>query len=264
MATRPRAPNTGTASARGSSVSGTSTGTGTFQLHVRKEPNEPSRSMDEDHNDIDDHNNTVEDSNMPPLNEARRIPMEYEMSMSMGMGAGYDVGGGGGKMPPLDQPPPQMVLNMHEHGQHEDQVQGQGQGRIENEGGNIQGPSDEEQVRSEDVTSNDVLMGRGGGTNRHNTRFRELVSEAQPQYVQARKKDKTRIARSIVATIRSRNGRFLKLHPNGYYLDVGDKQATLKTSQALREGLSGRMREIVKAGGRAPKPDDRTSKKKGG
>ena len=76
-----------------------------------------------------------------------------------------------------------------------------------------------------------------------------MVSEAQPQYVQARKKDKTRIAKSIVATIRSRNGRFLKIFADGYYLDVGDKQATMKTSQALREGLSGRMREIVKVGG---------------
>lgn len=99
------------------------------------------------------------------------------------------------------------------------------------------------------IAPNDVLFGRGGGTNRHNAHFRQLVSDAQPQYVQARKRDKTNIAKSIVATIRSRNGRFLKLNPNGFWSDVGDKKATEKTSQALREGLSGRMREIVTVGG---------------
>ena len=106
---------------------------------------------------------------------------------------------------------------------------------------------EEERINPASITIDDVLLGRGGGTNRHNTRFRTLVSEAQPQYVQSRKKDKTAIAKSIVATIRSRKGRFLKLHVSTkFYVDVGDKQATAKTSQALREGLSGRMREIVK------------------
>mmetsp|Transcript_31161 Transcript_31161/g.35835 ORF Transcript_31161/g.35835 Transcript_31161/m.35835 type:complete len:442 (-) Transcript_31161:162-1487(-) len=99
------------------------------------------------------------------------------------------------------------------------------------------------------ITANDVLLGRGGGTNRHNAHFRQFVSEAQPRYVQARKRDKTKIAKSIVATIRALNGRFLKLNNEGRYVDVGDKQATSKTSQALREGLSGRMREIVQIGG---------------
>jgi len=268
MAKRPRTSNTGTTSG---------TGTGAFHHQIRKDPNESSRSIEDDSND-DDNNDTVEENKMPPLSEARSIPMEFDIGMGMGMGPGY-VGGGGGKMPPLDQPPPRMRLNMHVHEREEEQEclydenqhqeeQVQSQSRSQNEHGheheNVQGNPDEEQIPSSDITANDVLMGRGGGTNRHNTHFRELVSEAQPQYVQARKKDKTRIARSIVATIRSRNGRFLKLHPNGYYLDVGDKQATLKTSQALREGLSGRMREIVKVGGRAPKADDRASKKKGG
>lgn len=100
------------------------------------------------------------------------------------------------------------------------------------------------------ITENDVLFGRGGGTNRHvgNIYFRDLVSEHQPAYVQARKRDKTRIAKSIVAQVRSRNGRFLRKE-DGKWIDVGDKKAAEKTSQALREGLSGRMREIVKEGG---------------
>ena len=105
------------------------------------------------------------------------------------------------------------------------------------------------------ITPDDVLCGRGGGTNRHNVKFRQLVSDAQPQYIQSTKKEKTQIAKSIVATVRSRGGRFLKLSDNnsGYYYDVGDKNATAKTSQALREGLSGRMREIVSGSGIAGK-----------
>jgi len=88
----------------------------------------------------------------------------------------------------------------------------------------------------------DVLSGRGGGTNRHpgNIHFRRVVSEAQPNYVKSRKKNKSSIARDIVQSIRNKNGRFLKFHPEtGLWHDVGDKKATEKTSQALREGLAG-------------------------
>jgi len=88
----------------------------------------------------------------------------------------------------------------------------------------------------------DVLSGRGGGTNRHpgNIYFRQVVHQAQPEYVKSRKKNKSSIARDIVKSIRNRNGRFLKFHPeSGVWHDVGDKKATEKTSQALREGLAG-------------------------
>jgi hypothetical protein len=103
---------------------------------------------------------------------------------------------------------------------------------------------------ADSISPNDVLLGRGGGTNRHvgNIYFRDLVSSRQPAYVQARKMDKTLIAKSIVAHIRERNGRFLK-NVKGSWIDVGDQKAAEKTSQALREGLSGRMREVVKEGG---------------
>jgi hypothetical protein len=101
-----------------------------------------------------------------------------------------------------------------------------------------------------EISPHDVLFGRGGGTNRHtgNIHFRDLVSSKQPAYVQARKMDKTLIAKSIVAHVRGKNGRFLK-NEKGKWVDVGDKKATEKTSQALREGLSDRMREVVKEGG---------------
>jgi len=100
------------------------------------------------------------------------------------------------------------------------------------------------------ITPNDVLLGRGGGTNRHNGNiyYRNLVSKKQPAYVQAKKMDKSIIAKSIVANIRERNGRFLK-NDAGSWVDVGDRRATEKTSQALREGLSGRMRDVVRESG---------------
>ena len=102
-----------------------------------------------------------------------------------------------------------------------------------------------------EITKDDVLFGRGGGTNRHpgNIYFRDLVSEQQPAYVQARKSDKTLIAKSIVAKIRESQGRFLKVISKGVYEDVNDKKAAEKTSQALREGLCERMREIISVGG---------------
>jgi|AntRauTorckE5430_2_1112549.scaffolds.fasta_scaffold00420_5 hypothetical protein len=101
-----------------------------------------------------------------------------------------------------------------------------------------------------DISANDILFGRGGGTNRHegNIFFRDLVSEHQPKYIQARKSDKTMITKSIVAQVRDKGGRFLK-EEEGKWVDVGDKKAAEKTSQALREGLSGRMRNLVKEGG---------------
>eukprot|EP00566_Odontella_aurita_P022799 CAMPEP_0113580928 /NCGR_PEP_ID=MMETSP0015_2-20120614/30969_1 /TAXON_ID=2838 /ORGANISM="Odontella" /LENGTH=134 /DNA_ID=CAMNT_0000485219 /DNA_START=141 /DNA_END=542 /DNA_ORIENTATION=- /assembly_acc=CAM_ASM_000160 len=50
---------------------------------------------------------------------------------------------------------------------------------------------------------NDVIFGRGGASNNHvgNRRYRALVSERQPEYVNARKRDKAEIARAIVRTV---------------------------------------------------------------
>lgn len=98
------------------------------------------------------------------------------------------------------------------------------------------------------VTDRDVLFGRGGGTNRHkgNMYFRDLVSESQPRYLQARKLEKTAISKKIIAHIRARQGRFLKWNPRtNLWEDVGDRKAVEKASQALREGLAGRMRNVT-------------------
>ena len=73
-----------------------------------------------------------------------------------------------------------------------------------------------------------------------NIHFRGIVAQAQPNYIKSRKKNKSSIARDIVQSIRNKNGRFLKFNPvTGLWHDVGDKKATEKTSQALREGLAG-------------------------
>eukprot|EP00538_Stauroneis_constricta_P007015 CAMPEP_0119555944 /NCGR_PEP_ID=MMETSP1352-20130426/8017_1 /TAXON_ID=265584 /ORGANISM="Stauroneis constricta, Strain CCMP1120" /LENGTH=228 /DNA_ID=CAMNT_0007602815 /DNA_START=359 /DNA_END=1045 /DNA_ORIENTATION=+ len=97
------------------------------------------------------------------------------------------------------------------------------------------------------INHNDVLCGRGGATNNHvgNKRFRNLVADHQPQYLVAKKKDKVIISRTIVQTIQSRGGRFLKRSPDGdVWVPVPVKRATEKTSQALREGLDVRHKTI--------------------
>lgn len=94
--------------------------------------------------------------------------------------------------------------------------------------------------QSSDINGNDVLCGRGGGTNTQvgNRRFRSLVQEFQPTYLLCRRKEKPLIARTIVLIIRNRGGRFLKkIEEDGTFLEVGDEKAEAKTSQALREGL---------------------------
>lgn len=88
--------------------------------------------------------------------------------------------------------------------------------------------------------ANDVLYGRGGGTNHHpgNKRYRKLVEERKVDYVNSKRLDKPLVALEIINTWRSQvpPGRFLKLdEPSGLWFDVGDKKAREKTSQALRE-----------------------------
>lgn len=91
------------------------------------------------------------------------------------------------------------------------------------------------------VNKNDVLCGRGGETNHHpgNVQYRRLVKVHQRAYLHAKRRDKPRIARIIVDTIRRQNpsGRFLKKDAiSGAWKDVGNVKAREKTSQALREG----------------------------
>ena len=107
---------------------------------------------------------------------------------------------------------------------------------------------------TENPRKHDVLCGRGGATNSHtgNVEYRSLVQGHQDGYLHAAKSEKKEIARSIVATIRSRGGRFLRKCTDGRvgWLEIGDKKAREKTSQALREGLDAKTllaKGIVKA-----------------
>mmetsp|Transcript_31309 Transcript_31309/g.47921 ORF Transcript_31309/g.47921 Transcript_31309/m.47921 type:complete len:187 (+) Transcript_31309:97-657(+) len=106
----------------------------------------------------------------------------------------------------------------------------------------------------------DVLCGRGGATNNHvgNRSFRSVVAEYQAEYLKAKKRDKAGIAREIVRKIRKNGGRFLKKMEDGSdrWIDVGDKKACEKTSQALREGLEVRN-HMVK--GKMPRRDSESS-----
>ena len=68
-------------------------------------------------------------------------------------------------------------------------------------------------------------------------RYRGLVKKYQRLYLKAKRRDKPKIARLIVDTIRRKNGRFLKKDMSANtWLDVGNNKAREKTSQALREG----------------------------
>lgn len=92
---------------------------------------------------------------------------------------------------------------------------------------------------SSSISHNDVLCGRGGLTNHHpgNIFFRRMVRLRQESYLRASKRDKASVARDIVDTIRQLNppGRFLKKGAD-LWVEIGNRKAREKTSQALREG----------------------------
>lgn len=91
-----------------------------------------------------------------------------------------------------------------------------------------------------DPHPNDVLYGRGGGTNHHpgNKIYRKTVEDRKLDYVNSKRLDKPLVALEIIREWRGQDppGRFLKLdEKTGHWHDVGDKKAREKTSQALRE-----------------------------
>ncbi|KAI2512181.1 hypothetical protein MHU86_2268 [Fragilaria crotonensis] len=112
-------------------------------------------------------------------------------------------------------------------------------------------------TREKTVKDNDVLCGRGGATNNHvgNKMFRSMVNEHQAEYLAAKKRDKALVSQRIVRLIRQNGGRFLRRTDDGLWTDVGDKKATEKTSQALREGLDVR----AYAAGKSPRRNSESS-----
>ena len=99
-------------------------------------------------------------------------------------------------------------------------------------------PVEESMDGIENFRDNDVLSGRGGGTNLHmgNRNFRDLINFHRRTYLQARKNDKPAISRAVVRAIRESGGRFLKKMPKSHlWHEIGDDAAREKTSQALRQ-----------------------------
>jgi hypothetical protein len=82
----------------------------------------------------------------------------------------------------------------------------------------------------------DVLSGRGGGTNLHpgNRHYRDLILSHRQTYDIASKSKKPNVSRNIVQVVRDRGGKFLRKEKDGLYYDIGDEAAREKTSQALR------------------------------
>ncbi|KAL9180825.1 hypothetical protein ACHAXT_011278 [Thalassiosira profunda] len=98
-------------------------------------------------------------------------------------------------------------------------------------------------------TLRDVLNGRGQGVQRHpgNVKYRTLVFVNKGLYAKCPRNDKMKISKGIVGAIRELGGRFLELDERtGIYRDIGDKKATEKTSQALREGQTKIRKQMYK------------------
>eukprot|EP01082_Thalassiosira_pseudonana_P011851 g10184.t1 g10184 contig4:1386953-1388368(+) len=97
------------------------------------------------------------------------------------------------------------------------------------------------------VREQDILFGRGGGTNRHkgNLRYRSTINNHRQEYNNASKADKPKVSRRIVKAIRVMGGRFLKREDNSVadnaetyaaeWVEVSEKEAACKVSQAFRE-----------------------------
>lgn len=89
---------------------------------------------------------------------------------------------------------------------------------------------------------NDVVCGRGKGSyNRPgNKKFRALVQEYVPRYVNARTKlDKSMVLSAIVEKVREENGgRFIKQRKGGEWYEIGDEQAREKVGHAIREAIA--------------------------
>jgi len=109
---------------------------------------------------------------------------------------------------------------------------------------------------------NDILMGRGGGTNLHpgNLNYRRIIDSFKPDYSASPKAGKFKYACEVVDMIRNMSppGRFLKKDANtNLYFDVGEKAAREKTSQVRAEGVEGEASAEVEAS--APRPQERPS-----
>jgi len=112
---------------------------------------------------------------------------------------------------------------------------------------------------------NDVLLGRGSGTNHKtgNIRFRQIVWETYLDCVSSDVRPagelpaaiKNRVAKDVLQTIKASEGRFLRKisdpsgqgslvqgdHPRVYYKEISDKEALEKIKQTLRFQIEDRI-----------------------
>ncbi len=96
------------------------------------------------------------------------------------------------------------------------------------------------------VRDMDVLFVRGGKGNKHpgNLAYRKLVKQQKLHY--SISTEKQAISHAIVAAIRKKGGRFLQQNKlTRRWYEVSDKEASKKTSQALREGQAELLRAIA-------------------
>jgi hypothetical protein len=93
----------------------------------------------------------------------------------------------------------------------------------------------------EEPLENDVMLGRGAGTNYHpgNRNYRDMVEKRKVKYnVHCHRIEKPLIAYEVIKEVRGQDppGRFLKRNKEtGLWDDIGDIQARKKVIQALRE-----------------------------
>jgi hypothetical protein len=110
--------------------------------------------------------------------------------------------------------------------------------KLDFEDGTAPAPVEASKQGTTEIEDNDVLSGRGGGTNVHpgNRNFRDLINLYRRSYLKARKNDKPSISRAIVRAIRESGGRFLKKgSKSDLWFEIGDDAAREKASQALRQ-----------------------------
>ena len=97
-------------------------------------------------------------------------------------------------------------------------------------------------IANEEITNNDVLLGRGSALDNHNgnKQLRSIVRQSTITICNKThtKNEKTFEAAKVVATVRTLNppGRFLlKNEATGFWEEVGDLKARKKVSQAFRD-----------------------------
>lgn len=112
-----------------------------------------------------------------------------------------------------------------------------------------------QKVIASDLSSNDVLCGRGGSINAYpgNLQFRTIISKVKDSYRASKSNgDKSKIVERVVQAIRNMDppGRFLKEHPDGEdcWIEIGDKEAKNKVVQAMRKSKARCTLKRLKSG----------------